>query len=91
MSVHGRPGDIKVGNHPHGLSPCGKPIDCAHSAVLQSGDLLSFVERVVHIMQTEMCLILQHILPYGRQRGHLVLAMKDVHSERVEKSQSASL
>lgn len=63
VSVHGRPVDIKVGNHPHELSPCGKPIDCAHSAVLQSGDLLSFVERVVHVMQTEICLILQSHSP----------------------------
>lgn len=62
-SVHSRPVDIKVGNHPHGLSPCGKPIDCAHSAVLQSGDLLGFVERVVHVMQTEICQILHSHSP----------------------------
>lgn len=61
--MHSRPVDIKVGNHPHGLSPCGKPIDCAHSAVLQSGDLLGFVERVVHVMQTEICLILHSHSP----------------------------
>lgn len=87
MSAHGGPVDIKVGNHPRGLSPCGKPIDCAHSAVLQSGDLLSFVERLVHAMQTEICLILQSFFPLVVSGG--VKAVKDVHSEHVDESQSA--
>lgn len=74
VSVHRRPADFKVGNHPSGLSLCGKPIGCAHSAVPQSGDLRSFVERVVHVMQTEICPI-PHSHPPPPTRPPLSLAL----------------